>query len=73
MNIIEEIEKLAELKLQYAKEELEIYGKEWDDNFLNVRDFSPSFDFDEQQGEINFNFYLGGYIALLEILEKFKQ
>jgi len=63
--IIAEIDNLATKKLEYAKEELENIDIEWDDNYLNVKDYSP--ELDEPSW---FNFYLGGYIALMELKEK---
>jgi hypothetical protein len=65
----EELLKLAELKLQYAKEELSECDIKWSDHFLNTKDFSPEFDFGTEEYQINFNLYLGGYIALMEAYE----
>lgn len=64
---LSDLEHLASKKLEYAKEELENNGIEWDDDYLNPKDYTP--EIDDIASQLNFNFYLGGYIALMELKE----
>lgn len=66
--LISDIDHLASKKLEYAKEELENNGIEWNDNYLNAKDFSP--EFEDFGSSLDFNFYLGGYTALMKLKEK---
>ena len=66
--ILSDLEYLASKKLEYAKEELENNRIEWDDNYLNPKDYTS--EIDDIAAQLNFNFYLGGYIALMELKEQ---
>lgn len=58
------IEKRAEQLLTEAKEELELCNLEWDDNFLDLFNYTPDFDFGE---ETNAKYFYGCMFAIREL------
>lgn len=66
-------EKLKQKYKSSMIEQLEAVGLEWDNNFLNPKDFSPNFEFGCENEERWFDIYLGMYLGIEEIQKIFSE
>ena len=64
--------KLKDKYLSEMKEILEECSVEWQDEYLNPKDFSPPFDYGMEESLIWFNILLGKYLGICDIEPMFK-
>ena len=62
-----------ELKQSYIDEMKDILFEEsivWDDNYVNIKDYTTNFDFAQEDKKKEFYMFLGKYLAIDEIQKR---